>query len=205
MLLDNSVMSEFGAILDWENQTLSFSSTGSTIPAVHRVHDSVRTNDDTSPSATHRNLSVAAVHRDADAISVSLCQTVDLKPLHEGVAVVYTDCLPSKDCTVVVEPRIVTEDEFSHDNTLAPFKKIIVARTLATWSASDGSVVVQIANPSQDGVRLSSGLCLGHLYTVSVVTPDQLHVNAVANTPVSDEDICRARSDLEGPLSKSVF
>ena len=28
MLLDNSVMSEFGAILDWENRTLSFSSTG---------------------------------------------------------------------------------------------------------------------------------------------------------------------------------
>ena len=28
MLLDNSVMSEFGAILDWENETLSFSSTG---------------------------------------------------------------------------------------------------------------------------------------------------------------------------------
>ena len=51
---------------------------------------------------------------------LSLCETVDLKPLHEGLAVVYTDCLPSKDCIVVVEPRIVTEDEFSHDNTLAP-------------------------------------------------------------------------------------
>ena len=115
----------------------------------------------------------------------------------------HTDCLPSKDCTVVVEPRIVTEDDFSHDNTLAPFKKAIVARTLATWSASDGSVVLQIANPSQDSVRLSPRLCLGHLYTVSVVTPYQLHVNAVANTTVSDEDIRRARSDLEGPLSKA--
>ena len=98
---------------------------------------------------------------------------------------------------------MVTEDEFSHDNTLAPLKKVIVARTLATWSASDGSVVVQIANPSQDGVCLSPGLCLGHLYAVSVVTPDQLHVNAVANTTVSDENIRRARSDLEGPLSKA--
>ena len=73
MLLDNSVMSEFGAILDWENETLSFSSTGSTIPAVHRIHDSVRTSDDTSPSAPQdQNLSVAAVNRDADAISVSV-------------------------------------------------------------------------------------------------------------------------------------
>ena len=115
----------------------------------------------------------------------------------------HTDCLPSKDCTVVVEPRIVTEDDFSHDNTLAPFKKAIVARTLATWSASDVSVVLQIANPSQDSVRLSPRLCLGHLYTVSVVTPYQLHVNAVANTTVSDENIRRARSDLEGPLSKA--
>ena len=113
-------MSEFGAILDWENQTLSFSSTGSTMPAFHRIHDSVRASGDTSPSATQaQNLSMASVNRDADAISVSLCETVDLKPLHEGLAVVYTDCPPSKDCTVVVEPRIVTENEFSHDNTLA--------------------------------------------------------------------------------------
>ena len=46
-------------------------------------------------------------------------------------------------------------------------------------------------------------MCLGHLSTVSVVTPDQLRVNAVANTPVTDEDIRRAKSDLEGPLSKA--
>ena len=73
----------------------------------------------TLPLQLHIKTCLAAVHRDADAISVSLCQTVDLKPLHEGLAVVYTDCPPSKDCTVVVEPRIVTENEFSHDNTLA--------------------------------------------------------------------------------------
>jgi len=76
--------------------------------------------------------------------------------------------------------------------------------TLPTWSASDGSVAVQIANPSaDDGVRLLPGMCLGHLSTVSVVNPDQLRVNAVANTPVTDEDIRRAKSDLEGPLSKA--
>ena len=71
----------------------------------------------------------------------------------------------------------------SDDAKLEPFKHVIVARALATWKASDGSVVVQIANSSGDGVCLLPGLCLGHLSTVSFVTPDQFHVNAVANTP----------------------
>ena len=63
MLLDNSVMSDFGALLDWENETLSFSSSGSTIPAVHRVRDSVSPNStNPSPSSHGKNLSVAAVN-----------------------------------------------------------------------------------------------------------------------------------------------
>ncbi|CAN0420776.1 unnamed protein product, partial [Pylaiella littoralis] len=61
------------------------------------------------------------------------------------------------------------------------------------------SVAVQIANPSTDGVSLPAGLCLGQLFTVSVVAPDQLHVNAVANTPKSAAEISRARSELERP------
>ena len=65
------------------------------------------------------------------------------------------------------------------------FERIIVARTLATWYAADGSVAMQIANPSTDGVALPIGSCLDQLFTVSVVTPDQLHVNAVAKTPKS--------------------
>ena len=92
-------------------------------------------------------MSVAAVYHDADAIPVSLCERVNLKPDWESLAVAYTDCLPPEDCTVVVEPRVVTEKDFSDDGTLGPFKNILVARSLATWS---GSVVVQICNPSGD-------------------------------------------------------
>ena len=133
-----------------------FSSTGSKIPAVHRINDF-----DTPSSANHdQNLSVVAVHRDADTFPVSPCETVDLKPEHGGIAVVYTDCLPPEDCTVVVEPRIVTQDDFSNDSKLDPFKNIVVARTLATWHACDGSVVIQTANPSPDGIRLQPSLCL---------------------------------------------
>lgn len=101
---------------------------------------------------------------------------------------------------LVLSPKRV----FSKTENSNPSKiNAIVARTLATWHASDGSVFVQIANPSPDGVSLLPQLCLGRLYAVSVVARDKLHVNAVANNPVSDEEVRRARSDLEGPLSKA--
>ena len=62
---------------------------------------------------------------------------------------------------------------------------------------------MQIANPSCDGGALPIGLCLDQLFTVSVVTPDQFHVNAVAKTPKSDDELAQAKSELEGPLSKA--
>ena len=202
ILLDNQVMSELGAVLDWENQSLSFASTGITIPAVHRKNSHVHTHAcSTSPDSS--SMSVAAVHSDAEAIDVKILERVDIKQMHEALAVAFTECLPPRDCTVDVEPRIITPEELTDDASLAAFRKIIVARTLSTWKASDGSVAVQIANPSSDGVALPAGLCLRYLLTVSVVSPDQLHVNAVANTPRSAEELRRARSELEGPLSKA--
>ena len=106
---------------------------------------------------------------------------LDTRPLSQ----IFTDCPPAHDSTVVVEPLIMSEREFLESSSSSVFEKIIVARTLATWYAADGSVAVQISNPSCDGVALPIGLCLGQLFTVSVVTPDQLHVNAVAKTPKS--------------------
>lgn len=36
ILLDNDAMSRFGAVLDWKNERLTFESSKTTIPAVHR-------------------------------------------------------------------------------------------------------------------------------------------------------------------------
>ena len=130
-----------------------------------------------------QNLSVAAVHHDAEGVDVSLRERVDLKPRHEALVVAFTDFPPANDSTVVVEPLIMSERECLESSSSSVLQKIIVARTPATWYASDGSVPVQIANPSPDGVALTIGLCLGQLFTVSAVTHDQFHVNAVAKTP----------------------
>ena len=124
-------------------------------------------------------MSIAAVHHDVEGVDVSLRERVGLEPRHEALVVAFTDCPPAHDSTVVVEPLIMSELECLECSSSSVFEKIIVAHTLATWYAADGLVAVQIANPSSDGVALPISLWLGHLFTVSVVTPDQLHVKAV--------------------------
>ena len=79
----------------------------------------------------------------------------------------YSDRPPAHDSNVEIEPLTLSEHEFLESSGSSVLEKIIVARTLATWYATDGSVAVQISKPSCDGVALPIGLCLGQLLTVS--------------------------------------
>ena len=101
--------------------------------------------------------SVAAVHVDAPQISVTLHECVTITPLHEALVLAFTDCCPDSDCTVVVEPRLVTEEEMSRVDRPAVFESLIVARTLSNWSAENGSAVVQVANASSESISLPKG------------------------------------------------
>ena len=76
ILLDNSAMSLFGAVLDWENQVMYFPSTGDSVPAVHRT--SYPASRPASIVSSDPNLSVAAVHHDAEGVDVRLRGRVDL-------------------------------------------------------------------------------------------------------------------------------
>ena len=87
-------------------------------------------------------MSVAAVHHDAEGVDVSLRERVDLKPIHEVLVVAFTDCPPAHDSTVVVEPLLMSERECLESSRSSVFEKIIVARTLATRYAADGSIAV---------------------------------------------------------------
>ena len=187
------------------NQVLSFLFTGDPIPAVHHTsYPASRPADPSTTVSSDTNLSVAAVHRDADGVNVRLRERVDLKPRHEVLVVDFTGCPPAHDSIAVVQPLIISKLEILESSSSSVFEKIIVTRTLATWHAVDGSVAVQIANPSSDGVALPIDLCLGQLFTVSVVTLDQLHVIAVAKTSTSVDGLAQAKSEIEGPLSKAT-
>ena len=70
ILLNNRVVHFFGAKLDWKNQCITFHSSETTIPAVHRV-DSNSTGLLISPAGVTAE-PVASAHADFDAIPVSL-------------------------------------------------------------------------------------------------------------------------------------
>ena len=104
-------------------------------------------------------MSVATVHYDAEGVDVSLRERVDLKPRHEALVVAFTDCPPVHDSTVVVGPLIMSEREFLESSGSSVFEKTIVARTLATWYAADGSVAC----------KLRTHLLMGLLYLLVYV------------------------------------
>ena len=91
----------------------------------------------------------------------------------------------------------------SCDNRPVEFERVIVARTLITWLAADGSVAVQIANPSSESLALHAGLEIRKLSSVAVVSPAQLQVHAVAATPNTPTESAAARAEMIAPLSRA--
>ena len=81
VLLDNSVMFSFGAVLDWENQVLSFPSTGNSIPAVHRISHSASRPADPSTASSDPNLSVVMQKELMSACANVSILNLDTRPL----------------------------------------------------------------------------------------------------------------------------
>ena len=83
----------------------------------------------------------------------------------------------------------------------------MVARTLATWKASDGSVDVQVCNPSSEHVVLPAELIIARLSPVNVTTREATHVHAIAQSsetnrepsPTADE-LMTVLAQLDAPL-----
>ena len=91
----------------------------------------------------------------------------------------------------------------SFENCPVEFERSIVARTVALWSAIDGSVAIQIANPSCESLAQHVRLELGLLSSVAVASSVQLHVHAVAATQKKTADIAAARTEIIAPFSKA--
>ena len=106
-------------------------------------------------------MSVASVHADFEAIPVSLTFCFYLPVRTEASVVVFTDTKPPVDTDVVLEPRTVSQSELSENigtKKIQAFESVVVARTVATWRVADGSVWLQIANPSTRGVTIPAHL-----------------------------------------------
>ena len=206
ILLDNSVMSLFGAKLDWKNLCINFHSSETTIPAVRRV-DSNTTGSSIISPAEATSASVASVHADFEAIPVSL-KSCFYSPAGttEASVVVFTDTKPPVDTDVVLEPRMASQSELSENigtKEIQTFERVVVARTVATWRAADGSVWLQIASPSTRGVTVPAHLSLALLSTASVTDAPELRISAVAASLKNKDELAAAREALEPALAKA--
>ena len=195
ILLDNDAISRFGAILDWKNQRLTFSSSTVTIPATHRSPD---TRSQVTSSTVLR--SVAAVHKDAEVHAVKLCNRIDLRPRHGVVMTAFIDIKPLK-----IRKLSPSENEMACDNRPVEFERVIVARTVTTWLSADGSVAVQIANPSPESLALHAGLRDWEIVECCrrASCSAACNVHAVAAATKTPSEITAARAELIAPLSKA--
>ena len=169
LLLDNAVMTKFGAILDWRNQSLRFHSSATCIPATHKIADSVS------------SITVAAIQATAAEQEVRLRDSTELRAGHGCLVRAFASPKPVVDSEVMVEPRILSKDDFIDGTSNPLFEQIIVARTLATWKASDGSVDVQVCNPSSEHVVLPAEMVIDRLSPVNVTTREATHVHAIVH------------------------
>ena len=81
----------------------------------------------------------------------------------EASVLAFTSNSPLVDTNVVLEPRLVPQfemSEYSGLEKLQVFERLVVARTATTWRTADGSVWLQIANPSSRGVKIPKGFAL---------------------------------------------
>ena len=69
------------------------------------------------------------MHKDADIHDVKLRDRINLRPRYAAVVTACTAVKPSHDTEVVIEPRILSENETSCENRPVEFERVIVARS----------------------------------------------------------------------------
>ena len=196
MLLDNSIMNAFGAVLDWCGEQLSFKNSTRKIPAKHKRTNSQVDTDGSAPA----QISIVALDPSVGAVPVYLRRKCCIPPEHEMTVDVVTENAPSETTPALIEPRIVIAHDFeSSDNVPQAFRRVVVARTVCNWSAVDKSAAVQIGNPSKRHVHLERDTILGYISPVKSVA--EKTVSAVN----SDQTTFRhKRDELKGAMKKRL-
>lgn len=80
--------------------------------------------------------------------------------LHVEMAVhVETVNALAETITAWIEPRTVTAEDFHSSDVPKAFHRLVIARTLCHWSATEMSTMVQVAYPSNRRVYLERNTC----------------------------------------------
>lgn len=198
LLLDNSIMGAFGAILDWHTETMSFRDNNTTIQASHRVPTNGESQVDSMRQSSQCSVVVAMPN--VDAVPVSLQEKCKIKPRHEICVRVVSAVAPDHDTEAVIEPRVVTCEDLANlpSDTAQLWENLLVARSVCTWSQNDGSAWVQIANPSDTTITARAGTVVGHVTPATSVPT--VNTSATTTDPIQ---VDTARNDLRPALQEA--
>jgi hypothetical protein len=117
---------------------------------------------------------------------------------HEALIRVFSTTQPEKDTLALVEPKIAsihTLDAMQHDEI---WQSPIVARTVTSWSSTNKSALVQVANPSNQAKVLQPNMVVG---TISPVTARPSQTVSVVTQNYSESS--QARNQLAAALEDS--
>ena len=104
MLLDNSIMNAFGAVLDRCGEQLSFKNSTRQIPAKPKRTNSQVDTDGSAPT----QISIVALDPSVGVVPVYLRRKCCIPPEHEMTVDVVTENAPSETTPAFIESRIVT-------------------------------------------------------------------------------------------------
>ena len=129
MLIDNSIMQAFGAILDLKAETLTFSDNDVTVPA-HHSRKSVE-NSSQNPAC-----SVVVACDEIKPVPVYLPRNCVVDAGHEVAVRVFSKTAPHESTPAVIELRIATSRTIEAQGQHNVWDTIIVARTVTTGQLS---------------------------------------------------------------------
>ncbi|CAN0056232.1 unnamed protein product, partial [Choristocarpus tenellus] len=121
ILLDNSIMSAFGAVLDWDREEMSFKDSDQCIPAKDKIvplpicsppKDFCQTE-----TASHASISVITSEFNTPLHTV---KKILLPPGTETLVPVCSQALRGTATDAVVEPIIYTGTDLQHENDIHP-------------------------------------------------------------------------------------
>ncbi|CAM9602350.1 unnamed protein product, partial [Choristocarpus tenellus] len=150
------------------------------------------------------NMTVASVSTEF-AIPVHLRHQSYLPPGTETVVSLCSQALPGSAKDAVVDPIVKTSIYFiNQEQHHSPWKDIIVSRSLTVWE-EDGSCLVEIANPSNHGVKISPQF-FGHISPVDQIhTLSEAQTSTIAATPNTPEELKQAPDEFKEVFGKKAL
>ena len=192
MLLENTIKSVFGAVLDWTTEQLTFRTAEVKLKAFHRKATAQPENPDTA------QCSLVTVDPRVEPVPVFLTNKCSIPHRSEKALQVASENAPTETSAAIIEALISTFDETESFAVPEAFQDMVVAHTACHWSSANKTAVFQMGNPSDQYMYLKRDTLLGRVTPVSLPPIHTISASQTDSKPTKS-----TRSELRTALTKA--